>query len=79
MTIKVKIIKDKVTGVYTGQLVGLPEVISEGRSMGELKINIIDALRLVLELKAELKKSKKYNNGALAPGKKSSAIYELTI
>jgi len=50
MALKVKIIKDKATGYLTGQLVEIPEVISEGKTMQELKANIIDALKLVLEV-----------------------------
>ena len=79
MALKVKIIKDKITGYYTGQLVEMPEVISEGKTIEELKTNIIDALKLVLEVKSELKKPKKARNAV--PGKKNTAsnIYELSL
>jgi predicted RNase H-like HicB family nuclease len=52
MNLKVKITKDKKTGTYTGQLISLPEVISEGNTIEELKANIIDAFKLVLKIKS---------------------------
>ena len=63
--LKVKIIKDKTTGYYTGQFIEIPKVISEGKTIQELKTNIIDALKLVLEVKSELRKPKKVRNTAL--------------
>ena len=81
MTLKVKITKDKINGTYTGQLVGLPEVISEGKTLNELRTNIIDALNLVLEVKAELKKSKKPTKISSSATKKrtSAKLYELSV
>ncbi len=79
MSLKVKIIKDKTSGYYTGQLVEIPEVISEGKTIEELKANIIDALKLVLEVKSELKKSKKSRNSSLTRKKAPSNIYELSV
>jgi predicted RNase H-like HicB family nuclease len=76
MSLKVKIIKDKATGYLTGQLVEIPEVISEGKTMQELKSNIIDALKLVLEVKSELKKSRKPKD---SKKKTPSDIYELSV
>jgi predicted RNase H-like HicB family nuclease len=40
------------TGTYTRQIISLPEVISEGKTIEDLKANIIDALMLVLEVKS---------------------------
>ena len=81
MVFKVKIIKDKASGSLTGQLVEFPEVISEGTSIAELKSNLIDALRLVLDVKAELKKSRKTIGKASGTAKKKSTsdLYELTV
>ncbi len=76
MPLKIKIIKDKATGYLTGQLVEIPEVISEGKTMQELKANIIDALKLVLEVKSELKKSRKSKD---SKKKTPSDIYELSV
>ena len=76
MSLNVKIIKDKATGYFTGQLVEIPEVISEGKTIEELKRNIIDALKLVLEVKSELKKSTKLKSGKK---KAASNIYELSV
>lgn len=53
MNLKVIITKDRKTGTYTGQLINLPEVISEGSPIEELKANIIDAFKLILEIKSE--------------------------
>jgi predicted RNase H-like HicB family nuclease len=80
MIFKIKIIKDKATGYLTGQLVGLPEVISEGKNLEELKINIIDALRLVLEVKSELKKAKPISKtSTLTKKKNDTVLYELSV
>ena len=84
MTLKVKITRDKANGVYTGQLVSLPEVISEGRTLNELRTNIIDALNLVLEVKAELKKAKKStkissSNSTVTKKRASTKLYELSV
>lgn len=80
MVFKIKVIKDKATGYLTGQLVGLPEVISEGKNLDELKINIIDALKLVLEVKSELKKSKTViKNSSLTKKKPNATLYELSV
>ena len=79
MPLKVKITKDRTTGYYTGQLVEIPEVISEGKTMQELKENIIEALKLILEVKSELKKPKKIRNTTLTKKKTPSNIYELSV
>jgi predicted RNase H-like HicB family nuclease len=52
MSLKVKITKDRMTGTYTRQIISLPEVISEGKTIEDLKANIIDVLMLVLEVKS---------------------------
>lgn len=79
MSLKVKIIKDKESGYYTGQLIAIPEVISEGKTIEELKENIIDALKLVLEVKSELKRPKKTRSASLAKKSAPSNIYELSV
>lgn len=79
MSLKVKIIKDKASGYYTGQLIEIPEVISEGKTIEELKANIIDALKLVLEVKSELRKPKRRRTISSSKKKTPSNIYELTV
>jgi predicted RNase H-like HicB family nuclease len=78
MNLKVKITKDRTTGTYTGQLISLPEVISEGSTIEELKTNIIDALKLILEVKSQLKRPKRRT--ALSSKKRlPSNVYELSV
>ena len=40
-------------GGYTGQLLDVPEVITEAMTIGELKVNLAEALQLILDVKAE--------------------------
>jgi len=40
-------------GGYTGQLLDVPEVITEAMTIGELKVNLAEALQLILDIKAE--------------------------
>jgi predicted RNase H-like HicB family nuclease len=40
-------------GGYTGQLLEVPEVITEAFTIDELKANLADALKLILVVKAE--------------------------
>jgi predicted RNase H-like HicB family nuclease len=40
-------------GGYTGQLLEVPEVITEARTLEELKENLADALQLVLTVKKD--------------------------
>ncbi|MBM2816512.1 MAG: hypothetical protein HW421_3274 [Ignavibacteria bacterium] len=41
--------KDTESGWYVGQIEEFPAVISQGRTIVELKENLIDALKLLLE------------------------------
>lgn len=43
-------ILDHEDGIYTGQLVKYPQVISEGKSIDELEANLLDALKETLRL-----------------------------
>lgn len=72
MKLKIKITFESKNNMYTGQLVDVPEVISEGKTLEELKTNLIEALKLILEVKTELKKSGNLKN-------KTSALYELSL
>jgi len=40
-------------GGYTGQLLEVPEVITEAMTIDELKVNLAEALQLILDVKAE--------------------------
>jgi len=70
MLLKIKITKDRKTGYYTGQLIKIPEVISEGKTLAELKTNLIDAFKLILEVKSELR---------MPTNKSLPNIYELAV
>jgi len=48
------IIEKGENGWYVGQLEEIPSVISQGRTIEELKANLLDALQLVLETQREL-------------------------
>jgi predicted RNase H-like HicB family nuclease len=48
------IIEKGENGWYVGQLEEIPAVISQGRTIEELKANLLDALQLVLETQREL-------------------------
>ena len=41
--------KDAESGWYVGQIEEFPAAISQGRSVSELKENLIDALKLLLD------------------------------
>ncbi len=45
--------KDVESGMYVGQLEEFPAVISQGKSIDELKVNLIDALKLLLDVQKE--------------------------
>jgi len=47
------IIEKSVDGWYVGQLEELPAVLSQGKTIKELKENLIDALQLLLETNRE--------------------------
>jgi predicted RNase H-like HicB family nuclease len=47
------IIEKGENGWYVGQVEEVPEAISQGKTIAELKENLIDALRLILDLKRE--------------------------
>lgn len=47
------IIEKNNSGWYTGQCEQVPEAISQGATLEELKENMIDAIKLVLEYKRE--------------------------
>lgn len=40
-------------GWYVGQIEEVPEAISQGKTIAELKENLIDALQMILDLKRE--------------------------
>lgn len=44
------IIEKSSNGWYVGQLLEYPEVLSQGKTIDELKANLIDALNLILEV-----------------------------
>jgi predicted RNase H-like HicB family nuclease len=48
------IIEKGENGWYVGQLEEIPAVISQGRTIEELRSNLLDALQLVLETQREL-------------------------
>jgi len=45
--------KDVESGWYVGQIEEFPAAISQGRTIDELKENLIDALKLLLETQKE--------------------------
>ena len=47
------IIEKNANGWYTGQCEQIPEAISEGATLEELKENMADAIRMVLDYKKE--------------------------
>ncbi len=47
------IIEKSPKGWFVGQLLEYPEVLSQGKTIDELKTNLIDALNLILEVNRE--------------------------
>ena len=47
------IIEKNPNGWYTGQCEQVPEAISQGATIEELKTNMVDAIKMVLEYKKE--------------------------
>ena len=47
------IIEKNANGWYTGQCEQIPEAISEGATLEELKANMADAIKMVLDYKKE--------------------------
>ncbi|MCR5589360.1 MAG: type II toxin-antitoxin system HicB family antitoxin [Bacteroidales bacterium] len=47
------IIEKNANGWYTGQCEQIPEAISEGATLDELKENMADAIKMVLDYKKE--------------------------
>jgi len=43
-------------GYYIGQVQEVPEAISQGKTIEELKANLLDAIKMVFEAKSELTK-----------------------
>jgi predicted RNase H-like HicB family nuclease len=49
--------KDRESGMYVGQIEEFPAAISQSKTIDELKTNLIDALKLLLDVqKAQLHK-----------------------
>lgn len=53
--------KDTESEMYVGQIEEFPAAISQGKTIDELKNNLIDALRLLLDVQKE-QLSKEYGN-----------------
>ncbi len=47
------IIEKSEDGYYVGQIQEIPEAIAQGKTIGELKQNLLDALQLVIEYHRE--------------------------
>ena len=45
--------KDSESGMYVGQIEEFPAAISQGKTIDELKTNLIDALKLLLDVQKE--------------------------
>jgi predicted RNase H-like HicB family nuclease len=45
--------KDTESGMYVGQIEEFPAAISQGKTIDELKANLIDALKILLEVQKE--------------------------
>ena len=45
--------EDIESGMYVGQIEEFPAAISQGKTIDELKINLTDALKLLLEVQKE--------------------------
>ena len=50
-------------GWWVGQLVEMPEVISQGKTKKELRVNILDALKLVLAYRREMAEKQHVGGG----------------
>ena len=48
------IIEQGESGWYVGQIEELPAAISQGRTIEELKVNLLDALKLILDTNREI-------------------------
>ncbi len=48
------IIEEGEDGWFVGQIEEVPAAMSQGKSIDELKINLLDALKLVLDVNKEL-------------------------
>lgn len=47
------IIEKSSDGWYVGQIEEFPEVISQGKTVDELKLNLMDALKFAMEMRRE--------------------------
>ena len=45
--------KDTESGMYVGQIEEFPAAISQGKTIDELKTNLIDALKILLDVQKE--------------------------
>ena len=45
--------KDAESGMYVGQIEEFPAAISQGKTIDELKANLIDALKILLDVQKE--------------------------
>ena len=45
--------KDVESGMYVGQIEEFPAAISQGKTIDELKTNLIDALKILLDVQKE--------------------------
>lgn len=45
--------KDTESGIYVGQIEEFPAAISQGKTIDELKTNLVEALKLLLEVQKE--------------------------
>lgn len=45
--------KDSERGMYVGQIEEFPAAISQGKTIDELKANLIDALKILLDIQKE--------------------------
>jgi len=56
------IIEKSEDGWYVGQLEEMPTVLSQGKTIEELKDNLLDALQLLLETNREMTSSAGFDN-----------------
>ena len=45
--------KDTESGMYVGQIEEFPAAISQGKTIEELKVNLVDALKILLDVQKE--------------------------
>ena len=72
------IIEKSDDGWYVGQVEEMPAALSQGRTIDELKSNLIDAIKLLLEVNREITE-KEYSGKVVMREELSIAWWSVTI